>query len=114
MLVVFQLMTRLMRVKREMQASSVNPSCVSAPPFCVVRLVRLLVNWYNQSTPELVLGSACANKATETISSLPQFRLGDVLLPGLTFMGGGGIVLFLVRFHALPESLILGFAFFEI
>ena len=41
---VFQLMTMLMSVKSAMQLSSVSPNCVSAPPFCVVRLVRLLVN----------------------------------------------------------------------
>ena len=44
MLLVFQLTTMLIRVKRAMQLSSVSPSCVSAPPFWVVRLVRLFVN----------------------------------------------------------------------
>src|ERR1700744_724452 len=71
MLVVFQLMTKLMRTKREMQLNSVNPNCVSAPPFCVVRLVRLLVNWYSQSTPELALGNACASKIAEFMSQSP-------------------------------------------
>ena len=42
---VFQLMTMLISVNSEIALSSVKPSCVSAPPFCVVRLVRLLVNW---------------------------------------------------------------------
>ena len=42
---VFQLMTMLMSEKRAMQLNSVNPSCVNTPPFCVVRFVRLLVNW---------------------------------------------------------------------
>ncbi len=41
---VFQLMTMLMSVKRAMALSSASPSWVSAPPFWVVRLVRLLVN----------------------------------------------------------------------
>ena len=44
MLVVFQFTTMLMSVKSAMQLSSVSPSWVNAPPFCVVRLVRLLVN----------------------------------------------------------------------
>ncbi len=34
--------------------------------------------------------------------------LGDVLLPGLAFMGGGGAVPLLVRLDALPECLIFG------
>ena len=38
-------MTMLMSVNSAMPLNSVNPSCVNAPPFCVVRLVRLLVNW---------------------------------------------------------------------
>ena len=42
---VFQLMTMLISTKSEIALSSVSPSCVNAPPFCVVRLVRLLVNW---------------------------------------------------------------------
>ena len=41
---VCQLTTILIRVKRAMQHSSVIPNWVRAPPFCVVRFVRLLVN----------------------------------------------------------------------
>src|SRR5271168_1600714 len=68
MLDVFQFTTIFTRVKRAMQLSSVMPSCVSAPPFCVVRLVRLLVNWYSQSTPELALGRAWANNTIEDMA----------------------------------------------
>src|SRR5665213_283959 len=58
----------LTSIKKEMQANSVIPSWVRAPPFCVVRLVRLLVNWYSQSTPELALGSAWANNTMEDMA----------------------------------------------
>jgi hypothetical protein len=44
MLVVFQFTTMLMSENSAMQLNSVSPSCVKAPPFCVVRLVRLFVN----------------------------------------------------------------------
>ena len=107
--VVFQLMTMLISTKREMQLSSVSPSCVSAPPFCVVRLVRLLVNWYSQSTPELALGRAWANRAIADISdslSNQCCSLWKVRLPGLALMCGGGVVFLLVLLDLLPEGFV--------
>src|SRR5579883_129179 len=41
----------LTKTTKEMKLSSVSPTLVSAPPFAVVRAVKLLANWYNQSTP---------------------------------------------------------------
>src|ERR1700733_11895925 len=103
---VFQLTTMLINVKSAMGLNSMRPSCVNAPPFWVVRLVRLFVNWYSQSTPELVPGSVCARNITETIRVLSQNELRNIRLPCFAFMSGGRIVLFAVLFHLLPESFV--------
>ena len=42
---VFQLTTMLSRVNSAIQLSSVKPNWVRAPPFAVVRFVKLFVNW---------------------------------------------------------------------